>query len=189
MGPASSRLFAGTGWKLIFAIVSDIIPHDRKRWSLHFREIFREKLVLAVPRAHPLAARNRAIQLGEIPREEIILLTEGHCLSEQTMKACRLKRSEDKLECGQIETLLAMISAGMGIGIVPEMTMKLHPDDNITYLQVCDPEPERVVAILRRKAGAMTTAAEAFLKYSREQMISVHKSLYKQHQGATGLSP
>jgi len=98
MGPASSRLFAGTGWKLIFAIVSDITPHDRKRRSLHFREIFREKLVLAVPRAHPLAVRNRAIQLGEIPREEIILLKEGHCLSEQKMKVCRLKRSENKFE-------------------------------------------------------------------------------------------
>ncbi|MCH1408018.1 MAG: hypothetical protein L7V87_03205 [Verrucomicrobiales bacterium] len=41
------------------------------------------------------------------------------------MKACRLKRFEDKLECGQIETLLAMIGAGMGIGIVQEMTMIL----------------------------------------------------------------
>jgi DNA-binding transcriptional LysR family regulator len=70
-----------------------------------------------------------------------------------------------------------MISAGMGISIVPEMTMKRHPDDNITYLQVCESEPERFVAILRRKAGAMTTAAKAFLNYSREQMISVHKSL------------
>ena len=47
-------------WKLIFAIVSDITPHDRKRWSLHFRE----KLLLAVPLA-PLSARDRAIQLGE----------------------------------------------------------------------------------------------------------------------------
>ena len=49
-------------------------------------------------------------------------------------------------------------------------------DNDITYLRVCDPEPERVVAILRRKAETMTTAAEAFLNYSRDKMMSVHRS-------------
>ncbi|MCG8601713.1 MAG: LysR family transcriptional regulator [Verrucomicrobiales bacterium] len=163
--------------ELDLAIVSDITTADRKRWSLHFREIFRERLLLALPSSHELATRSGAIPLAELPRDEIILLTEGHCLSEQTMKVCRLERSNEKLECGQIETLLAMIEEGMGVGIVPEMTARNHPSPRITYQAICDPEPARVIALLRRKSENLSTAVRAVLNYSREQMPSIHRAI------------
>ena len=43
-----------------FAILSDVTAQDRKKWSLHVRELFREPLMLAVPSTHPLASATQA---------------------------------------------------------------------------------------------------------------------------------
>ncbi len=75
-----------------FAILSDVTPQDQKRWSLHVRELFREPLMLAVPLCHPLTEGNQPPKPEELDPETLIHLRDGHCLTDRTLKVCRLER-------------------------------------------------------------------------------------------------
>ena len=153
--------------RLDFAIVSDITTAERQRWSLFVRELFHEKMLLAVPKSHPLALRRGLIGLDEIPKNEVIVLSDGHCLGDQMLSVCRLRRSADRLECEQLETLLALVGAGLGIGIVPEMAAALHQghDDTVKIRPFKAPQPTRVVNLVKRRAASLSPAAEALLAH------------------------
>src|SRR6478752_7204361 len=77
-----------------FAILSDVTPQDQKKWSLHVRELFREPLMLAVPASHPIATAPQAPGPGQLSPDSLIHLRDGHCLTDRTLKVCRL----DKLD-------------------------------------------------------------------------------------------
>ncbi len=164
-GRTSEQVNALVHGKIDFAITSDISPADRKRWSLHVREVFQENLMLAVPSSHRLAAHAGPLPLAQVPRDEIVLLSEGHCLSEQTLKVCKLRRSGDRLQCGQLETLLALVGAGLGVGFIPEMAARSVPSKNVKILRLRDPEPSRAICVVWRRPVSLTPAAETLLKY------------------------
>src|SRR5690606_39765707 len=53
--------------------------HDEQ---LHTEFLFEEPFMLAVPRQHPLAAR-QTLKLGELAEQRLLLLEDGHCRSEE----------------------------------------------------------------------------------------------------------
>lgn len=146
-----------------FAIVSDVTEADQDRLSLSLLELFHERLLLAAPEDHPLAASDAAIAIKDVPKQQFILLSEGHCLADQTLSVCRLRRSEDHLECEQLETLLAMVKTGLGVAIVPEMAVQQSSVQGLTIRPFKTPEPKRLISIVQRRAGSLSPAASAFL--------------------------
>jgi len=141
------------------AIASDITSADRRRWSLHVRELFRERLWLALPRTHLLAGGLQAVSLDQIPREQLMVLSDGHCLRDQTLRACRIRQVEDRLECEQLETLLAMVDAGLGIGIIPAMAMGSVLPDGVVTRPILADDAERTISIVRRRSTELSPAA------------------------------
>lgn len=149
--------------RIDFAIVSDVTALDQDRLSLHIEELFHERLMLAAPENHPLTAHEAAVAIKDVPKHQFILLSEGHCLADQTLSVCRLRRTEDHLECEQLETLLAMVRTGLGIAVVPEMAVQHSAGQGIMLLHFKNPEPKRIIGIARRRAGSLSPAASAFL--------------------------
>lgn len=152
----------GSG-KIDFAIASDVTEADQDRLSLAVEELFRERLVLAVPAGHPLAESHAPLAIKDLPKEQLIVLSEGHCLADQTLSACRLRRTEDHLECEQLETLLAMVRTGLGVAVVPEMAVQQMAGEGIALRPFKEPEPRRLISIVRRRGGGLSPAARAFL--------------------------
>lgn len=152
----------GSG-KIDFAIASDVTEADQERLSLAVEELFRERLVLAVPATHALAASQVPLAIKDLPKEQLIVLSEGHCLADQTLSACRLRRTEDHLECEQLETLLAMVRTGLGVAVVPEMAVQQMAGEGISLRPFKAPEPRRLISIVRRRGGSLSPAARAFL--------------------------
>lgn len=150
--------------RIDFAIVSDVTSTDRERFSLNVAELFKEKLVLALPQAHSLAHAEVPVAIKDIPKEELIVLSEGHCLTDQTLSVCRLHRSDEHLECEQLETLLALVRTGLGLAIVPEMAVKSGSREGIVIRSFKSPEPKRLISIVNRRAGSLSPAANAFLE-------------------------
>src|SRR3954468_8625760 len=50
--------------------------------------IGRDRFVLAMPRAHPLAKRSRPATLGDLRGAPLLLLDDGHCLRDQALAVC-----------------------------------------------------------------------------------------------------
>ncbi|MCW0221297.1 MAG: LysR substrate-binding domain-containing protein, partial [Prosthecobacter sp.] len=149
--------------RIEFGIVSDVMAADRERLSLSVEELFRERLLLATPKDHLLADKETAIAVKDVPKNQLMVLSEGHCLAEQTLSVCRLRRSEDHLECEQLETLLAMVRTGLGIAIVPEMALQQNAGEGICIRPFKAPEPKRLISMVKRRGASLSPAASAFL--------------------------
>lgn len=147
-----------------FAILSDVTPLDQKKWSLHVRELFREPLMLAVPQSHPMAGLAEPPKPEELQPETLIHLRDGHCLTDRTLKVCRLQRLDPRLECDQLETALAMVAAGMGIAVVPELAVRSHHAPGLTFRQFHEPAPERTISLMKRRAIPLSKAAEGLVE-------------------------
>ncbi|WP_419898942.1 LysR substrate-binding domain-containing protein [Roseomonas sp. USHLN139] len=122
--------------------------------------LFREALVLAVPRDHPLAAVER-VELADLPVEELILLSEGHCLRDQALACCpQARRGPRGVEAGlqagrqaaSLETLRQMIGHGMGCSLLPQLAVQVGSllDDMVAYRLVHGSSPERQLALVHR---------------------------------------
>lgn len=143
-----------------FAVLSDVSPQDLKKWSLHVKEIFREPLMLALHPQHPLARSSQAPRPEQLSSSELIHLKDGHCLTDRTLKVCRLKKLDSRLECDQLGTALAMVASGMGFAIVPEFAARFHEGSQVTFRRFSNPDPERTISLLKRRAVPLTKAGK-----------------------------
>ena len=99
----------------------------------HLRDIalYDEPFWIALPDTHPLA-KQKTIDLGGLAHEELLLLTDGHCLRDQVMDACHAitgSANANTRETG-LETLLALVAAGDGVTLVPALA---RPKDGMVH--------------------------------------------------------
>ncbi len=148
--------------ELEFAIVSDVEAATLKRASLRLTALFHERLVLAVPSGHAWAGRQRAT-VGAINADDLVLLSEGNCLRDQTLQVCRATEADGALICEQLPTQLAMVAAGMGVAIVPEMAVRESTPAGVSLVRLTDPAPTRMIGILKRRGRKLSAAATKFV--------------------------
>jgi LysR family hydrogen peroxide-inducible transcriptional activator len=77
------KLRAGSVDVALVALPITARGHEFKSFAL-----MTEKLFAVLPRPHPLA-RRRAVSLAELREEPFLLLRDGHCFRETTVKACK----------------------------------------------------------------------------------------------------
>ena len=142
------RLRAGT---LDAAILS--LPIDAE--DLRMEPLMDERMLLALPAAHPLAGtlRIRHEALTEAP---VMLLEDGHCLRDQTMAFCRSTGlgARSDIQAASLETLRQMVMAGIGLALVPALAAEppfgLGP--MAVYRRFEDPEPRRTLVLAWRRS-------------------------------------
>ena len=150
------------------AILSDVTAADRKRWSLHVKELFREPLLLAAPENHPLAMQRNAPAASSLPPGEMIFLKDGHCLADQTLKLCRLRNAGQKIQVDQIETALALVSSGAGIAVVPALAQRREIPAGVVLRDFAHPQPTRVISLMRRRSHRTNPRWDALLVCLKE---------------------
>ena len=90
--------------------------------------LFEERFFAALPENHH-RARQKSVRLADLKGEPFLLLKEGHCFRDNLIAACRESRTRPSVafESGQFSTILAMVSAGMGVSAVPAMAVQPVP--------------------------------------------------------------
>ena len=58
----------------------------------------------------------------------LLLLEEGHCFRDQALSFCKLQSSSPReiLDASSLSTLVQMVSAGMGVTLIPEMAVPVE---------------------------------------------------------------
>lgn len=122
--------------------------------QLHVESLFTEDFVLAVPSDHPLAADDAPVPTAVLADEPVLLLEEGHCLRDQALSVCRLAggAERDGFRATSLETLRQMVSASVGITLLPELaTMPpVPPSPDVRLRRFTEPVPRRELAMLWR---------------------------------------
>ena len=133
----------------VLILALPIEKHDFKELDL-FREPFR----LAVNKNNALA-KKKNVNLGDIAKQELLLLEEGHCLRGHILDVCLLAgvKEEGQYHATSLETLRHMVGEGVGVTIIPELAVptKKNKSDDVRYIEFSDPKPNRRIGLLYRK--------------------------------------
>jgi LysR family hydrogen peroxide-inducible transcriptional activator len=129
--------------------------------------LYDEPFYAAVPAQHALAKRD-SITSEELKAETMLLLGTGHCFRDHVLEVCpefaRFSSNAEGIrksfEGSSLETIKHMVAAGMGVTLVPRLSIpkaallpkaKRQEDTFVKYLPFAgDPPTRRVVLVWRR---------------------------------------
>jgi DNA-binding transcriptional LysR family regulator len=125
------------------------------------REVIREPFVVVVPSAHPLAERQR-VRLGELAREPFVFY-KGRVRS-VALDACRMAGFSPRVVCetGELETVRALVRAGLGIALLPQLAVQ-EPAAGFRTLRLQGRRLERRLGLIGRRDAKWSAAAQAFV--------------------------
>jgi len=111
----------------------------------------------------------RPVPSSEMLREmRLLLLEEGHCFREQALSFCKMQSSvpREVLEASSLSTLVQMVSAGVGVTLIPEMAEAVETRSaSVSVARFSDPQPTRTIGMVWRKtsplAGQLHELSEA----------------------------
>lgn len=147
-----------------FAILSDVTAEDQRSFALQTKLLFSEPLLLAVPAQHDWATREKAPQPKDLSPDDLIHLSDGHCLMDQTLKICRMTQAARRVQCDQLETALAMVSANLGMAVVPQLAVKEGGREQVVIRAFAKPAPTRKIFLLKKKGTKLSRPAEELVK-------------------------
>lgn len=112
----------------------------------------------------------------EIKEHKIWMLEEGHCLREQFIKLCSLRKKDVlpenlKFQANSFETLLNLVDEFGGLTLIPELYFNLMPEDRkekVTFFN--QPIPVREVSMIYFRPYAKIRTIEAISTLITEQI-------------------
>ena len=135
--------------------------------------LFDDHFLLAMAASHRMSNRVKATP-DLLEEDRLLLLEEGHCMRDQALAFCSLRRIENINTFGasSLSTLVQMVANGLGMTLLTELAVPLETRrGDIHLMRFADPEPERVIGLAWRKSsprkshfielGQMVTAAAA----------------------------
>lgn len=96
---------------------------------------------------------------SEMLREmRLLLLEEGHCFRDQALSFCNMQSSlpREALDASSLSTLVQMVSAGMGVTLIPEMAVAVDARSaSVSIARFKDPQPSRTIGMIWRKSSPL----------------------------------
>lgn len=133
-----------------------IIATDTSDSLIAETELGQDELLLAIDRSH-LLAKQTQVEPRQIQNETMLLLKDGHCLSDQAISFCQANQlgATPVSIAASIDTLKAMICAGMGVTLIPRMAVDSAPPDTCLVFLPLKPMPSRTIRVITRKTSRL----------------------------------
>ena len=166
---AGSRDLVGELENGVLDVALVILPmhHD----ILETTPLLREELVLAVPKAHPLAQR-RSVSIAELRGVPLVMFRDGYDLRATTVAACRRAGFEPTfaLEGGEMDGVLRLTAAGVGVAVVPSLVVERRGP--LRAVRIAKPELTRTIGFAHRRDRRLTRAAQEFIATVRALVVA-----------------
>ncbi|HET6599901.1 MAG TPA: LysR substrate-binding domain-containing protein [Burkholderiaceae bacterium] len=126
--------------------------------GLAIAPLYDEPFLAAVPTAHPLAKR-KSISAEELKQETMLLLGTGHCFRDHVLEVCpeyaRFSSDAEGIrktfEGSSLETIKYMVASGMGVTVVPRLSVPEEAQPHVRYIPFAKPAPTRRVVLAWRR--------------------------------------
>jgi LysR family hydrogen peroxide-inducible transcriptional activator len=137
------------------AIMAEPFPDT----GLALAPLYDEPFLVAVPKSHPLA-RRKAVAAEELKRETMLLLGTGHCFRDHVLEVCPefahfatdAEGIRKSFEGSSLETIKHMVAYGMGVTVVPQLSVPQELQPHVKYLRFEAPVPSRRVVLAWRRS-------------------------------------
>jgi LysR family hydrogen peroxide-inducible transcriptional activator len=129
------------------------LPLDRA--EVETAPLMEDRFLLALPKGRRF--HGRAPDLSELMKNDrLLLLEEGHCFRDQALAYCQLRKVEDfdAFGASNLSTLVQMVANGMGITLIPEISVELEATRTpVRLVRFEQPEPKRTLGLAWRAAS------------------------------------
>jgi LysR family transcriptional regulator, hydrogen peroxide-inducible genes activator len=137
------------------AILAEPFPEA----GLAVAPLYDEPFLVAVPAAHPLAQRG-SVSAQELKEETMLLLGAGHCFRDHVLEVCpefaRFSSDSEGIrrsfEGSSLETIKHMVASGMGVTVVPGLSVPREAHPHLRFVEFAAPVPTRRVVLVWRKS-------------------------------------
>src|SRR6516164_2764262 len=88
----------------------------------------------------------------------LLLLEEGHCFRDQALSFCNMQSSppREALDANSLSTLVQMVSAGIGVTLIPEMAVAVETRSaSVSVARFRNPQPSRTIGMVWRKTSPL----------------------------------
>lgn len=116
---------------------------------------------------------------ADLVDERILLLTEGHCLRTQMVRACGTRRAERRdgesgfdFESGSLETLCRLVEQGLGYTVLPHLARGSNATRSGCVIPFSEPRPSREVSLCVHASFARNALLAALAVSIREALPS-----------------
>ena len=136
------------------AIMAEPFPDT----GLAVAPLYDEPFQAAVPVGHPFAQRS-SVTAEELKNETMLLLGTGHCFRDHVLEVCpeyaRFSSATEGIrksfEGSSLETIKYMVASGMGITVVPRLSVPAELQTHVRYVPFNEPVPTRRVVLAWRR--------------------------------------
>lgn len=123
--------------------------------------LYKEPFQVALPSGHPLAKKKK-LKASDLLNDTMLLLKAGNCFRDQIIELCpscinplgKDKKIQKTLESSSIETIRQMVATGVGITILPSLSIGAQSGLKglLEYRPFINPVPYREIIIAYRKS-------------------------------------
>jgi LysR family hydrogen peroxide-inducible transcriptional activator len=147
--------------------------------TVHCDRIGREPLRLMLPAKHPLARSGKklasvtpGVPWRAVAGERMIVLQEMHCLAGQVSRFCDRTgvRPPVFMRGAQLSTVAAMVAAGLGVSVVPEMMCRAAGWPGCAIRPIAGESPSRDICLAWSLLRYRTNATRAFEEILRSSL-------------------
>lgn len=130
--------------------------------ELEFTPLLKEPYVLACPAGHPLARRRsvRWAELADYPHSRVSHASRNRLLIDQALAELP-PLPRPVCEVRHVSTLIGMVENGMGVAVVPQLTLP-HKPAAVVGVPLEQPAIARTIGMIRRTGRSLSPAASAF---------------------------
>ncbi len=136
---------------------------------LHQETIFRELLMAALPRSHPLAERKK-ICLRELAQDPFVIFfrTRGAGFYDEIVTLCQQAGFSPRVvqEANGMQAVVSLVAARIGVAIVPASITKLRME-GVVYKPLCRPQALTAMTLVWRRDDH-SPVLRAFVEVVRE---------------------
>ena len=119
--------------------------------GLHVFEFWAEDFFAVFPKGSDLARLDH-ITSSQLSKTNLLLLGEGHCLTDQVLSICSMSKEQIKsgFSDASLNTIIQMALAGMGTTLVPKIAIDHIAGDNVMVVPLAEKGPHRKLAFVTR---------------------------------------
>lgn len=141
--------------------------------------LFEDRFLLAGTAARLAALGSpETLRPTEVQPGQLLLLEDGHCLTDQALEVCGRGRENAQINMGasSLATLARLVAAGFGLTLMPEMAAlsEQRAAPAMQLMRFSGPEPFRTIGLVRRASSiddGWFSDLAGMLRHSGERLI------------------
>lgn len=143
------------------------LPKDNNK--VNGEILFLEKIVALLPEDHPLASQNE-IKLNQLRNDPFVLFPEGFGLHDLVVNACRQNGFDPDVafEGKDIDAIKGLVSAGLGVTLIPEISLIDSKPRATKKVFIANPEVTRTVGIITPSDRELLPTEKVFYNFLKD---------------------